>query len=312
MKLQIITPKKNLDEFKSSNVASNRLRMAYLYEAVKSLGFDIVGGKTIQDADLYVVSKLTKEFDDIEAKKIITELNNKRVIVDYTDDYLHISSSKSSYYRELTKSSIFVTPVEELTQKLNLIGVPAHTISDGIDDYGVTEPNVHKHDRPELLWFGHNSNIPSLVRALDGYLNQYIFNLHVVTDKTGHQKLCNAKFRSLPKCKITTYPFSIDMVSKIAKTCDVCIIPTDKTYASANRLITALNLGLPVLADKIPSYSRFGEYFLKFSVANVKKILFHPENYHKLVLSGQEAVREEFSKDKLIGLWKELLIKNIP
>lgn len=112
-------------------------------------------------------------FDDIEAKKIITELNNKRVIVDYTDDYLHISSSKSSYYRELTKSSIFVTPVEELTQKLNLIGVPAHTIPDGIDDYGVTKPNVHKHDRPELLWFGHKSNMRSLVKALSGYLNHY-------------------------------------------------------------------------------------------------------------------------------------------
>ena len=309
MKLQIVTPIMDLDLLRSSHLASYRLRLAYVYEAAKTLGIDVIGGMTIQHADLYYVGKLTSSFEAIEVDKTLSELSGKRVIVDYTDDWLDKprDATFDIYSRLKNISNTFITPVQELTEKLKQRGVNGLSIPDGIDEFEQIAPIAQKHNIPELMWFGHSSNVDSLIKILGSYLNQHKFNLHVVSNQHAFELLRKVQFRTIPKCTITAHLWSNETLIKVASNSDICIIPTNKIFASANRLVTALNLGLPVLADEIHSYSRLSSYFSTFSVSNIKKILSSPEEFHDTVRAGQKVVSEEFAKDKLIGLWIDLL-----
>jgi len=309
MRLQIVTPIINLDTLSSSDLASDRLRLCYVYEAAKTLGMDVIGGMAIEHADLYYIGKLTQNFGAIEVNKTLRELSGKRVLVDYTDDWLDKPRGATfDIYNELKNiSNTFITPVQELTDKLKQQGINGLSIPDGIDNFEQMKPIVHNHIIPEVMWFGHNSNIDSLINVLGSYLNQHKFNLHIVSNQRAFELLSKVKFKTLPKCNVLAHLWSNETLRKVASQSDFCVIPTNKSFASANRLITALSLGLPVLADKSYANSRLSEYFLTFSVRNIKKLLSSPEEFHDIVRSGQKVVSKEFAKDKLVGLWVDLL-----
>lgn len=70
--------------------------------------------------------------------------------------------------------------------------------------------------------------------------------------------------------------WSIDTMREAAQQSDVCLIPSDtqdprKMAVSANRLITALALGLPTAADRLESYAEFGEYFTDIRSADLPR-----------------------------------------
>jgi hypothetical protein len=169
------------------------------------------------------------------------------------------------------------------------------------------QPEKRNHNPPELLWFGHSSNIDSLINVLNGYLNQHAFNLNVVSNVDAFEVIGKTRFTTPPKCKMKGTIWIKESLQKVASNCDACIIPTNKIYASVNRLVTALNFGFPVLADETYSTSKLRPYFSKFSVANIKRMLSEPDQFHDMVCDGQAVSRSEFSKERLLGLWTDLL-----
>lgn len=312
MHIHIISPI-NSDNFSKSNLASDRLRLSYLYGAAKELGYKVTSGVNKQvNADIYYFGKVTKDMIN-QVLDIIPDLKRKnvRVLIDYTDDIIsHKNEEKRKFiYEELIKTNSSITvPVYGLGDKFNKIGKRVYVIPDGIDDFSNFDPSNKNNIEKNVLWVGHNSNINSLIRIISTELVEYKFNLHVVSNLSSFNILNKTKFDNIPKCKPIAHMWSIEKLMTLSKVCDFAILPTDKQWASANRLITNFRLGLPIIAETISSYSDFSEYYCEFKKKQIIKMFNSPESWHKSVKLAQVKIDNEFNRQKLIKLWKKILV----
>ena len=314
MKIQLVVAETELGNLRASSLASYRLRLANVYEASKSLGMEAVGGFDIdQTADLYFVGKITPAFGERQVNAVLSGLEGKnRIILDYTDHWLAQEKLSAGHiYKKLADiSNLLVTPVKRLTDSLIQSGYSAVTVFDGIDTYKALSPTQTSKKKREVLWFGHSSNIHSLIRLLSGYLNQYDFNLTLVTNKQSFDILRTTNFKTTPRCKVKGVLWSMDNLLAEAIKADFCILPVDKEFASQNRLVTAFRLGLPVLAENISSYEPYRDYYAQMSFGAVKEMFNNPEAWHAKVIEAQQRINKEFDADVLIDQWATTL-KNL-
>jgi spore coat polysaccharide biosynthesis predicted glycosyltransferase SpsG len=303
----------SLDNLIKSDIASHRLRLSYLYDAAKELGHKVTSGVNKQvNADIYYFGKVTKDMTN-KVLDIIPDLKRKnlRVLFDYTDDIIsHKNEEKRKFiYEELLKiNSTITVPVYGLGDKFNKIGKKVYVIPDGIDDFSNFEPSNKNNNEKNVLWVGHNSNINSLIRIISNELVEYKFNLHVVSNVFSFNILKKTRFDNIPKCKPILHMWSIEKLKNLSKVCDFAILPTDKQWASANRLITNFRLGLPIIAETISSYSDFSEYYCNFNKKQITKMFNFPETWHKSVKLAQVKIDNEYNRQKLIKLWKKILV----
>ena len=302
-------------EFRSSTIASFRLRLNYVYEAAKQCGYKITSDLlTNYSADIFYISKITEDtkkeiFNTIqEIKKI-----NKHILVDYTDDILdsNYDKERKKIYEELMKiNSVFIVPVDGLSNKLEERGKKTFIIPDGIDNITNIDPFNKNNKVINVLWNGHSSNINSLLRVISKDLVNYDFNLHIVSNISSFKILKETRFKIMPKCKLIGHIWSVSKLQLVSKNCDLAILPSDKIWASANRLVTNFRLGLPVIAETINSYEPYSDYYCSFDKENVSDMFRSQEKWYELVQQAQKKTQEDFSNEKLISLWKSLL-KNI-
>ena len=311
MHLHILTsiePKK----FINSNIASDRLRLNYLYSAAKELGYNVTGSLNIQkNADIYYVGKINIDMID-KILEILSDLKrkNSRIIVDYTDDLLSSNNDqdRKMIYEELIKvKSCITVPVDGLGRQFQQKGKEVFVIPDGIDSFPLVKPSLKKNNEKNVLWHGHSSNINSLIRIISSELVKYKFNLHMVTNPGSFEILKKTKFNTVPNCKPIGYLWSIENLIIASHKCDFAIIPASKQWASANRLITNFRLGLPVIAEKISSYREFSNFFCEFEERKIIKMFDSPESWHNSIISAQDYIENKFSEYKLINLWKKIL-----
>jgi hypothetical protein len=311
MHLHFISP---LDhrKFRSSHIASERLRLSLIEEAAKQSGFKITGGLLINhSADIIYISKITRDMQK-SILQIITKLNNSpiKILVDYTDDILgdNFEDERAQVYEELIKiNSIFVVPVEGLSKELEKRGKKTFFIPDGIDNIPITQPFNKYNTKINILWNGHSSNINSLLRVISDDLIDFNYNLHIVSNAISFQIIKDVKFKNTPKCKLIGHIWSVDKLQQVSKNCDLAILPSDKIWASANRLVTNFRLGLPVIAETIHSYEPYSDYYCSFEKKNVSDMFRSQERWHKLVQQAQKKTQEDFSNERLVSLWKGLL-----
>ena len=302
----------NPNEFKHSPIASERLRLRYVEEAAKQCGYTITVGLSINySADIFFIGKITTDMN----KKISYTIQkikekNKRILVDYTDDILSskLDKERKETYEELLKiNSVFIVPVEGLSKRLEEKGKKTFVIPDGIDNIPYIEPFNKNNKVINVLWNGHSSNINSLVRIITKELVSYFFNLHIVSNAASFQILKKTKLKTMPKCKLIGHLWSINKLQQVSKNCDLAILPCDKIWASANRLVTNFRLGLPVIAETINSYMPYSDYYCSFAKKDVSDMFRSQEKWYQLVQRAQKKTQEDFSNERLIGLWKVLL-----
>ncbi len=303
----------NSDNFIKSNIASYRLRLSYLYSAAKELGYKVTSSLNKEShADIYYIGKVTTGMTN-KVLDIIPDLKRKnlRVLIDYTDDLLvSIKDKKRKFiYEELIKTDSYITvPIDGLGEKFKKIGKQVFVIPDGIDAFNNIEPSNKNSNEKNVLWHGHNSNINSLIRIISDELSEYKFNLHIVSNYLSFDILKKTKFNNIPKCKPIAHLWSIEKLMSLSKICDFAILPSDKQWASANRLITNFRLGLPVMAETINSYNEFSEYYCEFEKKQIIKMFDCPERWHKSVKLAQSKIDKDFNKLVLIDLWKKILV----
>jgi hypothetical protein len=303
----------NSDKFIKSNIASYRLRLSYLYNAAKELGYKVTSGlKKESNADIYYIGKVTTGMTN-KVLEIIPDLKRKnlRVLVDYTDDLLvSIKDKKRKFiYEELIKTDPYITvPIDGLGKKFEKIGKKVFVIPDGIDAISNIKPFYKNNNKKNVLWHGHNTNINSLIRIISTELVEYNFNLHVVSNPLSFDILKKTKFNNIPNCKPIAHLWSIEKLVSLSKICDFAILPTDKQWASANRLITNFRLGLPVIAETINSYSDFSDYYCEFKKKQIIKMYNFPQKWHESVRLAQIKIDKDFNMPSLINLWKKVLV----
>ena len=206
MHLHFISPISPID-FRSSSIASFRLRLSYLNEAAKQCGYSITSDLSINySADIFYISKITQDKQK-ETLNIIQEIKktNKHILVDYTDDILdgNYDEQRKEVYEELMKiNSVFIVPVDGLSSKLAKRGKKTFVISDGIDNIPNIDPINKNNKAINVLWNGHSSNIKSLLRVISKDLVNYNFNLHIVSNSSSFQIIGETKLKTIPKCKL--------------------------------------------------------------------------------------------------------------
>tara|TARA_X000001036_G_C20577102_1_gene765135 strand:+ start:46 stop:1005 length:960 start_codon:yes stop_codon:yes gene_type:complete len=314
MHLHFISPLDPL-KFRSSPIASERLRLSYVEEAAKQSGYKITGSISINGSpDVIYISKITEDMYESILQTIKSIKNTSTtVLVDYTDDILgsNFDDERIKIYEELIKiNSVFVVPVEGLSKQLEKKGNSFFVIPDGIDKIPSIDP-FNKHNKLiNVLWNGHSSNINSLLRIISNDLVDFSYNLHIVSNASSFQILKEVKLNNVPKCKLIGHIWSINTLQKVSKNCDLAILPSDKRWASANRLVTNFRLGLPVIAETINSYEPYSDYYCSFSTEEVSDMFRSQEQWYELVRKAQKQTAEDFSDEKIINLWKKMF-KNI-
>lgn len=311
MHLHLISPIKP-KEFKNSPIASFRLRLSYVDEAAKQCGFKVTSDLSINySADIFYISKITK---DIQKEILYTiqevKKTKKHILVDYTDDILggNYDKERMEIYEELMKvNSVFIVPVDGLSSKLKERQKKTFVIPDGIDNIPNIEPCNKNNKVINVLWNGHSTNIYSLLRVISKDLAGYDFNLHVVSNSSSFQILRETKIKIIPKCKLIGHIWSINKLQEVSKFCNFAIIPSDKVWASANRLVTNFRLGLPIVAETISSYKPYSDYYCDFEKEAISDMFKSQEKWFESVRQAQIQITKDFSSEKLVKLWKSLL-----
>jgi hypothetical protein len=144
------------------------------------------------------------------------------------------------------------------------------------------EPRVHD----QLLWFGHQSNLPDLIPWVDKFEK-----LEIVTGGKIHGAI----------------PWTPESMDRAFDRAGLVIIPTGKSMAkSGNRAIESLRRGIYVVAGSLPAYGSLGIYTGNLE-DGVSWCLSHREEVLSRIARAQDYIRFEYSPERIAGLWKQAL-----
>lgn len=182
-------------------------------------------------------------------------------------------------------------------------------------EVAIQPPRVGMGKLRTLFWFGHASNLPYLIEYLrDRYRSRIERRLIIMTNLFPlPENYVSALNRPhLDKLEINVVRWSLPDMQAAANLSDVCIIPAGvndprKNGASANRLLTALAMGLPVAADDLDSYRPFSGYFSDLQKVEIEALLDQPEAAFPSVLRAQDLIRREHTIESAKQHWKKLL-----
>lgn len=107
------------------------------------------------------------------------------------------------------------------------------------------------------------------------------------------------------------YEWSLDTFTHIFRRQDVCIIPRAlnpfTTCKTNNRLVLSLLMGVPVIADPIPSYEEFRDFVLFDDWSNnLRTYATHPKLRRQHVRAGRRYIRSKYNKERVVSQWSAL------
>lgn len=107
------------------------------------------------------------------------------------------------------------------------------------------------------------------------------------------------------------FEWSLDTFAQIFRRQDVCIIPLAVNPFTAcktnNRAVLSLLMGVPVIADPIPSYEEFRDFVLFSDWPNsLRTYAAHPELRRQHVRAGRRYIRAKYNKQRVVSQWSAL------
>jgi hypothetical protein len=305
-----------------SPLASARLRLAVAATAAQELDQKVsLGELTPERVDRLIVGKIGA--NDIQTRQGVwlAEIERlkglgARVYLDYTDHHLDNNSVMTDFYLAACElADVICTPTRELKTALIehfKIQCQIAVVPDLLEYESVKPKKALVGAAPVGLWFGHPTNAKFLAQFIESHSHALTgHSLAIVSSPQTLDILKRHKFSQPPTVGIQMIPWSVQAVAQVAERTDYCVIPSDcnspKRYASNNRLITALALGLPTLATPLPSYSEFKDSFAAIGSAEAYDVLKQPESHSRGCLNFQEDGMHAFTRPKLVAQWRSLL-----
>lgn len=317
------TPAKRLQDLQQSNLASVRLRTAVGIQAGNALGLRhlLSDGRTNFPAQMAVVGKIDYVSDPARPARWLQRLKDLKtrgasVMIDYTDHHLSGQTPAAAFYRDALPlaDTILASSARLGEYLLQHTGRKAVILDDPIE-VSLQSPRARNNPIKTILWFGHASNLPYL---FDYLLTRYrangkhrlimMTNLHPLPDQ--YVQALNAPH--LAALDIHVIPWSISDMLTASRLSDLCIIPAGvadprKSGASANRLLTALALGLPTAADPLDSYMPFANSFIDLQQADLDSMLETPELHFPSVIEAQQLIANQHTMVAAQMRWQQVL-----
>lgn len=244
---------------------------------------------------------------------LIRDVKNQgtKFIVDYTDHHLDGTGVVASFYKEvLPYIDGFVVPSNMMMKNISYFSnKPVWVIPEPVE-VSITKPKIFRTNSEKLniLWFGHNSNLPFLFRMIQGILrNAPPHNLVILSNYLDQSQF--AKIAALGH-KHATYSYgkwSLELMEKISKKVDMCVIPGDtadpkKNGVSPGRLLTSLAMGLPTIATPLDSYLPFAKYFVPDTDV-LSSFFLNPLSYKEGILEVQDLIKNEYTVGAVGEKW---------
>jgi len=324
-KLHIFVPgdSKSTNRLAQSSLASERIRLNPAALAAAELGYSVsMGDNFFSDISHALVGKIGANEIERRSSNWLRHLlklrkNKSQVFLDYTDHHIGSGSLMSGFYEEaLPLCSHVVAP--NVAMRAVLMAMDSTQPTTVIEDLLEYEPLSPAKKQPlsnqqPALWFGHPSNAIFLADFIDKNAKKMVgHDLVICSLPQTIEILKRHSFQNRPQMQIRFLPWSRDNLLKIAKEASYCVIPSHinspKRYASNNRLVTALALGLPTIATPIPSYQEFSEYFAEEGTQQADEIMANPNVAHNKIVAFQDTEVSRFQLPSIMGAWQQLLL----
>jgi hypothetical protein len=308
----------NITDLCSSSFASYRLRSAlFLSKLFKD--FKVTYGENIENidqVDYLFVGKIYSSRNDLFDKWIYLiktyKKNNKKVFFDYTDNHLEFDTLAGKFYRNiLDKKDHIITSSANLKFLIQNTFEKIDVIDDPID---ISIQKVKKKNNKEFLFYGHETNIPYLLKLIPRWGKTKNYTLYIQSSHNGLQFIQqNSQFVAKPNnLEIRLELWSIENMIERAKEVSGIIIPGDindprKKGVSSNRLLTAFALGLPVAATRYQSYLEFDNQFVNIdNQSEFENFLQNPSLYSSRVEMAQKKVKN-YTQEMIAKKWLNLI-----
>jgi glycosyltransferase involved in cell wall biosynthesis len=316
-------------------VAGSRVRCLHPLDALQKAGLPIELFQPGRERQ-YKVVVLQKLFDDEHIQLARTlQAQGTRIVFDLCDNYLYYAPDtplRDKYEQQardvarmLEVADVVTVPSEELGRHLScpsvvvrdgLAPVEAASTSQGARLSSLFGRKVSKaqNEYTELVWYGKaNSNrapagmrdILRVAEVLETLAKEFSLRLTVISNS---REIYEESIRPL---KLPTRYMewqSYEAFSARFAQHDICILPINiNPYTrckSNNRLTLSLLLGVPVVADSIPSYEEFGRCCMIGNwYDSLRTYLQNPELRQQHAAAGKVYVRSRYMVDQAAADW---------
>jgi hypothetical protein len=321
MHIHILIPGiyKTPEDLEISHMASVRFRAAIIAKYLPQHGSTVSFGETIPEtSNIILVGKIG--LGDLEKRQKLwlnqiksAKNKNIKIFIDYTDHHLGFKSQSRTFYEPALKlTDYIITPSDHLKILLNNnFSKEIFVIPDPIE-VPVLSPKISKTNG--ILWFGHATNINYLINFLEECPKTYeVSILIVISNDAGLNILASHRFQNKIRFKVSLQKWSLKNLIEASKISDICIIPSDrndpkKSGVSSNRLITSLALGLPTIAEIMPSYAEFSKYFFDIRSNSLFETMSNSSSsgFRKLISEAQQKIIPKFLPRVIAQQWIEL------
>lgn len=276
----------------NDNLASYRMRISTPVRLLNNSGEikATISEHARPDADVNIFSKHFNQEED----QVAISLCDTEKWMDVCDS--HWDDKHAPHYRYMIAKADEVTcnTATMQTKIYEETGRLAKIIPDPITfPYGEFRHSTE----PKFLWFGHASNIFSIVP----YFSK-LPNLTVIS---------NAKISNQPS-HIKVIPWRPGIVEKLIPQYDIVLLPRNNDpwalTKSPNRAVDALHSGKAVWSDFSEVYGELSEFLLTGDLdSGIMAYLNDPEAIRIKVRQGQEYVKRKYSEEAVKDIWLKAL-----
>ncbi|MEC4892813.1 MAG: hypothetical protein SAL07_05270 [Oscillatoria sp. PMC 1051.18] len=323
------------------NAASTRLRVLLPCQYLQEAGWncEIYNPEKADEYDLVIFQKTCTKEDITLAKKL--RKKKIKVVYDLCDNNFYNPYDLQKYSQKAAGSKSMIERANAVTvstpELQKLIAHPQCIVIDDTIDY--VQRNWLKEIPYKLkkwqekwqdksfrvVWFGNSKleivykslglseapsgmvSITKVTPALEELNKRIPVKLTVISNS---EELFQEHTQNL-SFPTKYYPWQMSTFPLLFCQNDVCIIPIDLNpftiCKTNNRLVTSLSLGLPVVADKIPSYEEFKDFVL---FGDWEKNLYRYATNKKLrarhVKEGKEYIKNNYTKKRVVEQWSKM------
>lgn len=315
----------------NENVASSRLRaflpIRYLKDKKdKRYKVEIFDRKKM-DSYSCVIFQKTYDIETVEMAKRLRRMGIKTVF-DLCDNHFYCSSNSPEEQKRINLLTEMINTVDLVTVSTPQLGrlipnKPHIVIDDAIEYY---ESNFWKdnfwawkirNDKTKrIVWFGNAGSesprfgmidIQKVLPALKKISKIFSISLTIISNSKSlfDKYIGKTDFPTrYIEWKRTSYFYQL-------KQHDICVIPADLNpfteVKTNNRVITALQAGLGVVADRLPSYAEFEKMILFENwEENIVKYIEDESLKQHYVSQAKDYIEQRYGKNHTVKQWESL------